>query len=133
MASHLFDELMQQHDALRAHMDRCEQLADDLDAGRAPDGVLTSEVASLRVAFDAHNQFEERWLRPVLLDAFDDMRVDRMFADHVGEHREMRQHFGDGPIGELRAALDNLRAHLAAEERYFASSRILREDSATNR
>lgn len=131
--SKLLTELMRQHDALRAMMDRCEQLADDLDAGTAgPDAPaqLTREVAKLRLAFDAHNRFEEQLLRPVLreIDAFGDVRIDRMVADHVGEHRTVRAQLGDGPTAELRRAIDHLRVHLQAEERYFLSSKVLRDD-----
>jgi hypothetical protein len=49
----------------------------------------------------------------------------REFADHVDEHRALR-HRLDGPTAELRATLYELRAHLAGEERYFLTSRILR-------
>jgi hypothetical protein len=131
--SRLLTELMKQHDALRAMMDRCEQIADELDAGRVPPGNLTREVAKLRLAFDAHNKFEEQLLRPVLreIDAFGDVRIDKMVADHIGEHRAMRQQIGDGPTAELRGAIDNLRVHLEAEERYFVSSRVLRDDLVT--
>ncbi len=127
--SRLLAELLQQHTALRAMIDRCEQIADELDVGRAQPGDLTREVAKLRVAFDAHNAFEEQLLRPVLreADAFGEVRVEQMVADHVDEHRAMRRQL-DGPTAELRAVLYELRAHLVAEERYFLSSRVLRDD-----
>ena len=130
--SKLLAELVHQHQALRAMMDRCEQLADELDAGRAQASEVTREIAKLRVAFDAHNRFEEQLLRPVLreLDAFGDVRIDQMVDDHVQEHRTIRGGL-DGPTAELRASLYELRAHLAAEERYFLSSRILRDDLIT--
>ncbi len=128
--SKLLTELMKQHDALRAIMDHCEQLADELDAGRGDPSQLTREVAKLRLAFDAHNKFEEQLLRPVLreMDAFGDVRIDRMIEDHVGEHRAVREQLGDGPTAMLRSAIDTLRVHLQAEERYFLSSKVLRDD-----
>ena len=131
--SKLLSQLVEQHDALRAIMERCEQLADELDEGRGDAAALTREVAKLRVAFDAHNRFEEQLLRPVLreLDAFGDVRIDRMFANHVDEHRAVRQQLGEGPTNVLRAAIDNLRVHLDAEERYFLSSKVLRDDLVT--
>jgi iron-sulfur cluster repair protein YtfE (RIC family) len=127
--SKLLAELKQQHDHLRQMMDRCEQLADELDAGKADAADLTREVSKLRIAFDAHNRFEEQLLRPMLreLDAFADVRIDQMVTDHIDEHRAMRRHL-DGPTMELRASLYELRAHLAAEERYFLSSNVLRDD-----
>ena len=128
----LLDELKHQHDHLRAMMDRCENIADDLDLGRAQASDLTREVGKLRIAFDAHNKFEEELLRPMLreLDAFADVRIEQMVADHVGEHRAIRSHL-DGPTAELRACLYELRAHLVAEERYFVTPRVLRDDVVT--
>ena len=128
--SKLLTELMKQHDAIRAIMDHCEQLADELDDGRGDPSQLTREVAKLRLAFDAHNKFEEQLLRPVLreIDAFGDVRIDRMIADHVGEHHAVREQLGEGPTAMLRSAIDTLRVHLQAEERYFLSSKVLRDD-----
>lgn len=130
--SKLLAELKHQHDHLRQMMDRCEQLADELDAGKGDASDLTREVSKLRIAFDAHNRFEEQLLRPMLreLDAFAEVRIDQMVADHIDEHRTMRRHL-DGPTMELRASLYELRAHLAAEERYFLSSKVLRDDLVT--
>lgn len=120
-------ELLEQHEALRAMMDHCEQLADELDRGRGELGALVREVCRLRVELEAHNRFEEQVLRPLLrdLDAFEGVRVDHMFADHIEEHRALAGGL-DAPLVELRATLDRLRVHLAAEERYFLSARALR-------
>lgn len=128
--SKLLEELMRQHDGLRAIMDRCDALADDLDAGKGTAIALTREVAKLRLAFDAHNKFEEQLLRPVLheLDALGDVRVERMFSDHVSEHRAMHMQLGDPTTNALRGVIDSLRVHLQAEERYFLSSKALRDD-----
>jgi iron-sulfur cluster repair protein YtfE (RIC family) len=122
-------ELIQQHEMLRAKMDRCEQLANDVDRGRGDFVALVREVAELRETFAAHNQFEEQVLRPILrtIDAFGEVRVAHMFADHVDEHRALRYRL-DAPTSELRATLYQLRAHLAGEERYFLSARVLRDD-----
>jgi len=122
-------ELFDQHEALRVSMDDCEQLADEVDQGRGDVRTLIDEVAKLRVAFGEHNRFEEQVLRPILreLDAFGDVRIEHMFADHVEEHRALTRSL-DGPTAELRAALYQLRAHLVAEERYFLSARVLHDD-----
>lgn len=131
--SKLLAELLSQHETLRKMMDRCEELADELDAGRGDPIALTREVAKLRLAFDAHNKFEEQLLRPVLreLDAFGDVRIERMFDDHVGEHRAMRAQLGSDATNTLRATIDELRVHLQGEERYFLSSKVLRDDLVT--
>ena len=123
-------ELKAQHDVLRGMMDRCVDLADELDAGRSGPTQLTQEVARLRMAFDAHNTFEEQLLRPVLIetDAFALPRIDRMVEDHVVEHRTMREQLRLTETAILRDVVETLRAHLDAEERYLLTSRVLRDD-----
>ena len=127
--SRALEELVRQHELLRAMMDDCEQLADNIDRGKGDVGALVREVARLCERFEAHNQFEESILRPILrtLDAFGDVRIEYMVADHIAEHRALRQRL-DGPTAELRAALYELRAHLVGEERWFLSARVLRDD-----
>jgi hypothetical protein len=131
--SRLFAELMHQHDQLRVMINQCELLADEVDEGRAEPEKLTREVAKLRIAFEAHNKFEEELLRPVLreLDAFGDVRVDRMVTAHVDEHRSLRDGLQSGPTGLLRSTIDSLRVHLMAEEKYFMTSKVLRDDVIT--
>lgn len=126
-------ELMDQHGKLREMMDRCDELADEVERTGDPPLQLTREVARLRIAFDAHNQFEEKMLKPVLLaeDAFGAVRVEQMVEQHVGEHRAIRGRLHSWVTGDLREVIDNLRAHLDAEERYFLSSRVLRDDLVT--
>jgi hypothetical protein len=134
-------ELTDQHACLREMMDHCEELADALDAGTAEPAQVLREVARLRAAFDAHNQFEERLLRPALLDAdrrsrsvdlpigeggtpgLSDAvaaaRAARIADAHVAEHRAMRQQLGSPTTSELRAVVASLRAHLEDEQRTF--------------
>ena len=115
---------------LREIMARCEQLAGELDAGRDVHEPLAREIVRLRVAFEQHNQTEERQLRPILsdTDAFGDVRIEYMVADHVEEHRAMSRRFVLGPTAELRETIAMLRAHLAAEERVFLTARVVRDD-----
>jgi hemerythrin-like domain-containing protein len=123
-------ELLAQHDQLRTMIDRCQQLADELDAGHGSADALGREIVRLRVAFDHHNKLEEHVLRPLLRDsgAFADVRIDRMVSEHIEEHRAMRERFTSSPTAELREALTMLREHLATEERYFLSTRVVRDD-----
>ena len=127
---HALTELIHQHDQIRDVIYRCEALADDLDAGKGEPSVLLAEVARLRVLFDVHNKYEETLLRPILreADAFGEVRIERMVADHVNEHRTMRENLGSPLTAELRSTLEQLKMHLATEERYFLSSRVLRDD-----
>jgi hypothetical protein len=129
------DTLAAQHANLRERIDRCDELADQVDAGTGAVSDLVGEVARLRAAFDEHNRFEERLLEPLMLDAdwLGAVRVSRMVEDHVEEHREMRQGLAATPTGELRGVLASLRDHLATEERGFLSRKVLRDDLAVRR
>jgi len=132
--SRVLAELAGQHATLHDMIDRCEELADALDADRIAPHVLLREVARLRLALDAHNQYEEQLLPPLLLDTdwLGAVRVSRMVESHIVEHREMKGRLGSMlvPSSELRATLASLRAHLDSEERDFLSKRVLRDDLA---
>jgi hypothetical protein len=128
--SSALDELAAQHAMLRELMDRCEELADEVDAGTQGATQLLQQVARLRALFDAHNQFEEELLRPLLLDVdwLGAVRVSRMVEDHVEEHRVLRRELGGTPTSDLRRVIADLRDHLTTEERYFLSRKVLRDD-----
>lgn len=126
-------ELVAQHDKLRDLMDHCEDLADGVDANPQADPTpLVREIARLRLAFEAHNKFEEQLLRPVLLerDVHGTVRVERMVEDHVNEHRALASKLHAPATAELRDVIETLRAHLDAEERYLLSAKVLREAPA---
>ena len=131
--SHILAELIAQHDGLRTMMDRCDELADDLDVRDGDPANLIREIAKLRIAFDAHNKFEEALLRPVLLaeDPFGPIRVDRMVEDHLHEHAAMRARLASPATIGLRDVIETLRAHLDAEERYLLTAKVLRDDTVT--
>lgn len=124
--------LAAQHTLLRQMIDRCEELADEVDVDCAGVTELALEVARLRIAFDEHNRLEEQLLQPLLLDAewLGAARVSRMVEDHVEEHRAMRIGLAATPTGDLRGVLASLRDHLATEERYLMSQKVLRNDLA---
>ena len=148
--------LAAQHAILREMIDRCEELADKVDVDYAGVTELALEVARLRIAFDEHNRLEEPLLQPLLLDAEwrpraidlargrgpappwpegipagrGAVRVSRTVEDHVEEHRAMRIGLAATPTGDLRGVLASLRDHLATEERYLVSRKVLRDDLA---
>ena len=124
------DELADQHARLRELMERCEELADGVDAGTREAAALLQEVGRLRSAFDTHNRFEEELLRPLLLDVdwLGAVRVSRMVEDHVEEHRALRRELQTTPTSELRSVIADLRDHLVTEERYLLSRKVLRDD-----
>lgn len=108
------------HEALRARMDCCTQLATDVESGGCSPDTLALELAELRAAFDRHNRFEEDMLRPILRAIAEGLRVDGIVSAHVAEHRHLDDRFATGPLAELRSTIAMLRDHLAAEESYFA-------------
>src|SRR5690606_5391053 len=119
-------ELQAQHDMLRGMMDRCEALADELTAGRCGPVQLTREVTRLRLAFEAHNAFEEKILRPVLLAGVPEHVIERQIADHVEAHRTMRVGLATDETSMLRQVIDSMRSHLEAEEAYLQSAAMVR-------
>lgn len=128
-------DLLAQHAELRDRVAVCELLIGRLESGAegAGAGALALEVAKLRLAFDAHNRYEERLLRPVLIeaDAFGPVRIDTMIAEHVREHRAVSATLDDASLDALRATLETLTRHLDEEERYFLSSKVLHDDLVT--
>jgi hypothetical protein len=128
--SRILAELEAQHAELRKMMDRCEHAIDELEAGTIELADIARETARLRLAFTAHNTFEEQVLRPLLLanDAFGIVRCDRMIEDHTAEHRELRDRLlaATDTTAHFRDVIETLRAHLDAEERYLLSAKVLR-------
>ena len=122
--------LTEQHLMLRNRIVQCELLADDVDEGHTSSRVLWEAVDALRQALDAHNRFEERSLKPMLreLDAFGDIRLERMYLEHMSEHLVLNDRLYAGTTSMLRAALIELREHLDEEDRMFVSPRVLRDD-----
>lgn len=120
--SHALELLLSQHAALRELIDACTELESTADLERA--------VARLRLSFEDHNRYEETVLRPILsdVDAFDQVRIERMLADHVAEHRALADRMATVSPGALQALLATLRDHLATEERYFLTPRVVRDD-----
>lgn len=114
-------ELLRQHETLRCMMTDCDALADGLE--RDPDGdptPLTSQLARLRLAFDAHNSYEEQLLRP--------LRLEGMGDDHVHEHRSMQTRLGSPVLRELRDIIQSMRTHIDGEEHYLRRAHVLRTD-----
>ena len=94
-------ELQAQHAALLEMIARCEEMADQLDAGQGDAVRLWREVARLRATFQVHRTFDGP-LRPA----------------HGGTVRAARTDYRTraGQAHALRDVLASLRAHLALEE-----------------
>jgi hypothetical protein len=115
---------------LRGMLERCEALADELDAGRCGPLQLTREVTRLRLAFDAHNRFEEELLRPLLLAGLPAAALERTVEDHVASHRAMRVGLASDETAVLRDVIDAMRAHLDMEEGYLRTLATVRVPAA---
>lgn len=122
-------ELEAQHAALRGMMQRCLELADALDAGHCGPTQLLREVERLRLAFEAHNRFEESLLGPLLKAELSETRAEVVEHAHVTEHRALRMKLASG-VGtsasrELRVVIEELGLHLDREEELLDAARHL--------
>lgn len=118
--------LLGQHDDLRRLLGRVRA------AAAAEPAALPDLLAALRTAFADHNTAEERLLEPILrLDyAWGPPRVARMVEEHAGEHAAMRELI-DPELADPVAVVhlvEQIEAHMDAEERTFLSLGVLRED-----
>jgi hypothetical protein len=122
--------LREQHDQIRELADRCDALLTGVADDREIADQLELAVARLRIAVGAHNRDEESLLGPVLLatDCFGAVRVAEMMRGHAAEHLLLREALYASRVGGLRPVIRQLREHLAAEESFFLSHRIIHDD-----
>jgi len=122
--------LLGQHEQIRAHLNGCSVLARRLLGGAPVQGELDAALTRLRADFIEHNIVETALVRPLLGDAAGRgaLLVDRMFEEHVAEHAAFWQMLA-GPAQEVAGRMDDLvdelDAHMAAEERTFLSPQAL--------
>lgn len=122
------EELLAQHHRLR------ELLARALDLRERHDALRELMHVVLR-AFRDHNDFEEALLRPLLTatGCWGQARIDRMLEEHREEHRVFLEFFAQPPAAIAEGLLDFIEevdAHMAAEERVFLNASILRDQTA---
>lgn len=122
--------LLEQHEGLRRMLREAIGVALRLLAGEAVSRDLERRLRELRSAYAAHNHYEETVLEPLLIrDAgVGPARIARMLEEHVAEHRELEA-FLTRPAAEIAPDLvdfvEQLEAHMQAEERTFLSPRAL--------
>jgi iron-sulfur cluster repair protein YtfE (RIC family) len=125
--------LVAQHDQLREHLDDCRVLARRLLEGEPVHTELEAVLARLRHALAEHNATETSLVRPLLRGSprWGALLVDRMHEEHVAEHAA----FWDmltGSLADVASRMDDLvdelDAHMAAEERTFLSPLVLQDD-----
>lgn len=131
MPSAARDALLAQHARLRVLFGEALALARRRET--AGDGAAALEELLPRIcrAFAEHNRYEESVLRPVLL-ARDDLgpaRVDRMMEEHVEEHRAFVEQLAGALPSAFALAdfIEEVEAHMAAEERVFLNVAVLRD------
>ena len=121
------DALLTQHQRLRGMFDHARALAGGERGGAA----LAELLAELGRALVEHNRYEESVLRPMLLaqDAWGGARVDRMCEEHAGEHRAFVERLAAAgeDAAELADLIEEVEAHMAAEERVFLNIAVLRD------
>ena len=128
--------LLAQHEEIRGHLFSCVALAQRLLRGEPVHFELEAALGRLRADFNEHNMTETRLVRSLLQDSpkWGTVLLDRMLEEHVAEHAAFWDLLG-GTVGEVAARMedlvDELDAHMAAEERTFLSPHVLREDVIT--
>ena len=124
------EALLAQHAQLRAHLKLCGDLGARLRRCEPVLAELDEALAQLRVHFEEHNQAETALVRPLLRDSsrWGALLVERMFEEHVAEHAAFWTSL-QGSAAEIAERLaeliDELDAHMAAEERTFLSPSVL--------
>jgi iron-sulfur cluster repair protein YtfE (RIC family) len=131
------NKLLAQHERIRAGVAACRALAQRLRRGEAVDVEIDLAVARLRADFDEHNRTETGLLLPLLLHHAEGrgtrgaLLAERMLEEHAAEHAAVwgrlqgSLHDVAGRMDELVEELD---AHMAAEERTFLSPVLLRDE-----
>jgi iron-sulfur cluster repair protein YtfE (RIC family) len=129
--------LLAQHERIRGDVAECRRLSQRFRAGELVAAELDLALAQLRADFDEHNRTETSLLLPLLLHASEGsgtrgtLLAERMLEEHAAEHAAFWQRI-EAPRHEVAANMDELieelEAHMAAEERTFLSPLILRAD-----
>jgi iron-sulfur cluster repair protein YtfE (RIC family) len=125
--------LVAQHARIRGDLNRCSALVRRLRDGEPVNVELDQSLAQLRTDFEEHNMTETELIVPLLRDSsgWGTRLVDRMLEEHVAEHAAFWAQLG-GSTDQLAACMtdlvEELDAHMAAEERTFLSPLVLREE-----
>ena len=128
--------LIAQHDKIRMHLSECSELARQLRTGHLVEVELGAALERLRADLTEHNATEADFIRPLLDDSpnWGTLLVDRMGEAHIAEHAALWGMLV-GSTSEVAARMDDLvddlDAHMAAEERTFLSPLVLRHDVIT--
>lgn len=128
--------ILEQHERLRRLLAEAQVLAARVLAGQGGVAALERQLELVRTAFWDHNQSEEALLEPILrLDyAWGPARIARMLEEHGAEHAAIREALAGNTLdvaARLEELVEDIDAHMAAEERTFLSPGVLRDDIVT--
>lgn len=125
--------LLAQHERIRSQLEVCARLARLHRAGQEVGCELDAALGQLRDSLGQHNQDESAIIGELLHGpaAWGSLLVDRMFEEHVAEHTAFWALLS-GTHTEIAGRIDDLveeiDAHMLAEERTFLSPVTLRDD-----
>jgi iron-sulfur cluster repair protein YtfE (RIC family) len=125
--------LLAQHDQIRAQLNRCSVLAHRMLEGEPVHLALDEALARLRDAFAEHNASETELVRPLLRGSpnWGALLVDRMLEEHIAEHAAFWELLAGSAVdvaARMDDLVDELDAHMVAEERTFLSPLVLHEE-----
>lgn len=125
--------LLEQHDRIRAHLETCSVIGRRLRSGEPLHAELDEALSRLRADFALHNTTESELVRPLLHGSpgWGNVLVDRMLEEHVAEHAafwELLAGSAEQVAARIDDLVDELDAHMAAEERTFLSPLVLHPD-----
>ncbi len=131
-------DLLAQHERIRNRLATCAALAQRIRGGETVQSCLDDALADLRQVFAEHNELEGRSVSALLDDspAWGRVLVDRMLEEHVAEHAVFWQGLAGSALEvavRMDDLVDELEAHMAAEERTFLSPSVLRDDEISRR
>ena len=124
-------KLLSQHDGIRTGLARCTSLAHSVLVGSSTADELEFALEQLRHEFVAHNATESELVGELLLGLVHrgPLLIDRMLEEHLAEHAEFLEKLA-GTASEVASRIvdlvEELEAHMAAEERTFLSPLVLR-------
>ena len=129
--------LLTQHATIRSTLEICSGLAARFCNGESVAADLELAVHDLRRAIEVHNDTENALIRALLVRAerWGTQLIDRMVEEHQGEHAAMWALLTgaiDDVAPRIPELVEELDAHMAAEERTFLAPHVLRPDVIDN-
>jgi hypothetical protein len=125
--------LLTQHATIRTSLETCSGLAARFCNGEPVAEELEIAVHDLRRAIEVHNDTENALIRALLVRAarWGTKLIDRMLEEHLGEHDAMWALLTgciDDVAPRIPELVEELDAHMAAEERTFLAPHVLQPD-----